>query len=93
MDKVHENTRIVPRMSAGGGGAGPGQAPPDLPSLLLDGRICFIGMPVRASHEHVKYPLVDSGATMGCKIPLRRLIRLPPGLDSQMMSALPHNPA
>lgn len=25
----------------------PGQAPPDLPSLLLDGRICYIGMPVR----------------------------------------------
>jgi hypothetical protein len=24
----------------------PGQAPPDLPSLLLDGRICYIGMPV-----------------------------------------------
>lgn len=23
----------------------PGQAPPDLPSLLLDGRICYIGMP------------------------------------------------
>ena len=26
----------------------PGQAPPDLPSLLLDGRICYIGMAVRA---------------------------------------------
>ena len=25
----------------------PGQAPPDLPSLLLDGRICYIGMAVR----------------------------------------------
>ncbi len=25
----------------------PGQAPPDLPSLLLDGRICYIGMSVR----------------------------------------------
>lgn len=24
----------------------PGQAPPDLPSLLLDGRILYIGMPV-----------------------------------------------
>jgi hypothetical protein len=33
-------------MSAGTGAA-PGQAPPDLPSLLLDGRICYIGMPVR----------------------------------------------
>ena len=32
-------------MSAGTGAA-PGQAPPDLPSLLLDGRICYIGMPV-----------------------------------------------
>ena len=30
-----------------GTGAAPGQAPPDLPSLLLDGRICYIGMPVR----------------------------------------------
>ncbi len=29
-----------------GTGAAPGQAPPDLPSLLLDGRICYIGMPV-----------------------------------------------
>lgn len=27
----------------------PGQAPPDLPSLLLDGRICYIGMPVRCA--------------------------------------------
>ncbi|KAK9839065.1 hypothetical protein WJX74_008686 [Apatococcus lobatus] len=46
MDKVNENTRMTPRMSGGGGGTGaaPGQAPPDLPSLLLDGRICFIGM-------------------------------------------------
>lgn len=26
----------------------PGQAPPDLPSLLLDGRICYIGMSVRS---------------------------------------------
>lgn len=24
----------------------PGRAPPDLPSLLLDGRICYIGMPL-----------------------------------------------
>ena len=44
-DKVHENTRVTPRMGAGTGAA-PGQAPPDLPSLLLDGRICYIGMPV-----------------------------------------------
>ena len=45
-DKVHENTRVTTRMGAGTGAA-PGQAPPDLPSLLLDGRICYIGMPVR----------------------------------------------
>jgi len=32
-------------MSAGTGAA-PGQVPPDLPSLLLDARICYIGMPV-----------------------------------------------
>ena len=37
--------RVATRMSAGTGAA-PGQAPPDLPSLLLDGRICYIGMPV-----------------------------------------------
>jgi len=39
-------TRRPTRMAAGTGAA-PGQAPPDLPSLLLDGRICYIGMPVR----------------------------------------------
>ena len=44
-DKVHENTRVTTTMGAGTGAA-PGQAPPDLPSLLLDGRICYIGMPV-----------------------------------------------
>ncbi|KAK9819673.1 hypothetical protein WJX72_000952 [[Myrmecia] bisecta] len=44
-DKVLENTRVATRMSAGTGAA-PGQAPPDLPSLLLDGRICYIGMPL-----------------------------------------------
>jgi len=31
---------------AGGGGGGPGQAPPDLPSLLLNARICYLGMPL-----------------------------------------------
>lgn len=39
-------------MRRGGGGSGvltPGQAPPDLPSLLLDSRIVFIGMPLVAS--------------------------------------------
>jgi len=44
-DEVNSNTRVATRMSAGTGAA-PGQAPPDLPSLLLDGRICYIGMPV-----------------------------------------------
>lgn len=45
-EKVAEGTRVSTSMSAGTGAA-PGQAPPDLPSLLLDGRICYIGMPVR----------------------------------------------
>lgn len=45
-DDVQPNHRIATRMAAGTGAA-PGQAPPDLPSLLLDGRICYIGMPVR----------------------------------------------
>ena len=44
-DEVDSNSRVATRMSAGTGAA-PGQAPPDLPSLLLDGRICYIGMPV-----------------------------------------------
>ncbi|KFK35966.1 hypothetical protein AALP_AA4G061000 [Arabis alpina] len=30
----------------GGGGARPRTAPPDLPSLLLDARICYLGMPI-----------------------------------------------
>lgn len=34
-------------MYRGGRGTGrPRKAPPDLPSLLLDARICFLGMPV-----------------------------------------------
>jgi ATP-dependent Clp protease protease subunit len=49
-DKVGEATRMVTRMSGGyagaTGGGGPGSAPPDLPSLLLDARICYIGMPL-----------------------------------------------
>ncbi len=45
-DEVVEGSpRVATTMSAGTGAA-PGQAPPDLPSLLLDGRICYIGMPV-----------------------------------------------
>lgn len=43
----------VMRRGGGGGRAGgvltPGQAPPDLPSLLLDSRIVYIGMPLVAS--------------------------------------------
>lgn len=41
-----DTTRRSPRMAVDT--KAPGQAPPDLPSLLLDGRICYIGMPVRA---------------------------------------------
>ncbi|KAK1378434.1 ATP-dependent Clp protease proteolytic subunit [Heracleum sosnowskyi] len=36
-------------MERGGGGRGNGRprsAPPDLPSLLLDARICYLGMPI-----------------------------------------------
>lgn len=40
---VCEATRIATRMVAGRPAS---QAPPDLPSLLLDGRICYIGMPL-----------------------------------------------
>lgn len=37
----------------GGGGYGrPKTAPPDLPSLLLDSRICYLGMPVRQFYSH-----------------------------------------
>jgi len=43
---VCEHTRIATRMV---GERPPGQAPPDLPSLLLDGRICYIGMPLVAA--------------------------------------------
>ncbi|KAK9842598.1 hypothetical protein WJX81_008193 [Elliptochloris bilobata] len=39
-------TKKRPTRMAAGTGAAPGQAPPDLPSLLLDGRICYIGMPL-----------------------------------------------
>jgi len=43
-DEVTETKRQVARMAVDT--KAPGQAPPDLPSLLLDGRICYIGMPV-----------------------------------------------
>ena len=54
-DKVHENTRVTTTMCAGTGAA-TGQAPPDLPSLLLDGRICYIGMPVSIINWSCKSP-------------------------------------
>ena len=53
-DEVEPNQRIATRMAAGTGAA-PGQAPPDLPSLLLDGRICYIGMPVRCPRSPAHY--------------------------------------
>lgn len=37
------------RAGGGGGVLTPGRAPPDLPSLLLDARIVYIGMPLVAS--------------------------------------------
>ena len=43
-DEVTETKRQVARMAVDT--KAPGQSPPDLPSLLLDGRICYIGMPV-----------------------------------------------
>jgi hypothetical protein len=43
-DFVDETKRQAARMAVDT--KAPGQAPPDLPSLLLDGRICYIGMPV-----------------------------------------------
>lgn len=43
-DEVTETKRQVARMAVDT--KAPGQAPPDLPSLLLDGRICYIGMPL-----------------------------------------------
>ena len=45
-DAVTETARQVVRMGGAVDTKAPGQAPPDLPSLLLDGRICYIGMPV-----------------------------------------------
>ncbi|KAI3423992.1 hypothetical protein D9Q98_009825 [Chlorella vulgaris] len=43
-DEVSETKRQSTRMAVDT--KAPGQAPPDLPSLLLDGRICYIGMPL-----------------------------------------------
>lgn len=43
-DEVSTTTRQAVRMAVDT--KAPGQAPPDLPSLLLDGRICYIGMPL-----------------------------------------------
>jgi hypothetical protein len=42
---IEAYSRIETKMAASS--SIPGQAPPDLPSLLLDGRICYIGMAVR----------------------------------------------
>ena len=39
-------TATTMRSAGGGGGRRRGKSPPDLPSMLLDSRICFIGMPV-----------------------------------------------
>lgn len=44
-EKITAGPRQETTMSAGTGAA-PGQVPPDLPSLLLDARICYIGMPL-----------------------------------------------
>ncbi|RMZ52042.1 hypothetical protein APUTEX25_001236 [Auxenochlorella protothecoides] len=43
-DHVSETSRQATRMARDT--RAPGRAPPDLPSLLLDGRICYIGMPL-----------------------------------------------
>eukprot|EP00897_Mesotaenium_endlicherianum_P000905 jgi/Mesen1/10815/ME000093S10332 len=41
------NVSMAVSMYRGGGAAGrPRSAPPDLPSLLLDARICYLGMPI-----------------------------------------------
>ena len=57
-DEVSETKRQSTRMAVDT--KAPGQAPPDLPSLLLDGRICYIGMPVRACWL-VRLPSVCAG--------------------------------
>lgn len=46
-EPVTDNWRVAAHM--GPAMRPPGQAPPDLPSLLLDGRIVYIGMPLVAS--------------------------------------------
>ena len=52
-------TTKKPTRMAAGTGAAPGQAPPDLPSLLLDGRICYIGMPVRGQQSSSRAALSE----------------------------------
>lgn len=53
---MHDNGPSKYSMSVSmyrGGARGYGRprtAPPDLPSLLLDARICYLGMPVRQYH-------------------------------------------
>lgn len=49
--RVSTNPKVPTTMRRGGGSGvlTPGRAPPDLPSLLLDSRIVYIGMPLVAS--------------------------------------------
>ena len=54
----------------GGGSARPRTAPPDLPSLLLDARICYLGMPVKTS------PCVDINLLLLCFLSAQALILL-----------------
>lgn len=49
LDNAPSRLSMSVSMYRGGGGGGfgrPKTAPPDLPSLLLDSRICYLGMPV-----------------------------------------------
>lgn len=51
-DEASRYSMSVSMYRGGSRGAGrPRTAPPDLPSLLLDARICYLGMPVRLSSK------------------------------------------
>lgn len=52
-DEVTETKRQAVRMAVDT--KAPGQAPPDLPSLLLDGRILYIGMAVSRIFFFLKF--------------------------------------
>lgn len=56
----------APGAAAGAGGGGGGRprrrGPPDLPSLLMDGRIVYLGMPVRIVLGDCFFPLPGSEA-------------------------------